>query len=230
MKVEVALGGDRGHLGNRVDHAQDETRRRADEQDSVVSDRGPIGVEVHLPGVTVQRCRHDLQAKVVRGFPECRVRRLRQHHLWLGHLRTPDPSPVAGRFDRQQNALRAARGDIAEWSLGVHQIRRHRDHLALEAIEAGEQARVQGIAGEEPGVCLQCYLEHVVTRRIGDAGREPFLPAGVTLAGLGQLRAQLVGRQTGGRKRELLSRRDGHTNSSLRLLIQRGSQNPSSLT
>lgn len=77
----------------------------------------------------------------------------------------------------------------------MQQVGSHTDDFAFEALEAGEQARVQRVAGKETCIRFERNLRDVIASRIRYACGQPLLPTRVTLAGLGQLCAEVAQRR-----------------------------------
>src|SRR5215831_3264441 len=115
-----------------------------------------------------------------------------KNHRRRRHAGLLRPRAVARRLHRHQDALGAAGGHIADGALAVEEVGRHRDHLGLEPLEAGECDAAEAVLGEERGVRLLGHLEDVLARVVHEAPHPALAPPHVALSCLAEKAADLV--------------------------------------
>ena len=128
--------------------------------------------------VVAQRSVDGLDAKVLRGLVKRRVGAERNHHLRLG-----DPlllaGPVAGRFHGHQDALRAARGHVADGLGLAEQTGGHGDDLGLELLEALEGVGAEAVREDRLAVGVAEDRRYVVAGVVDEAPDSAAHPIGV---------------------------------------------------
>ena len=141
MAADPARGRRRGDLGHRVDHAVRVRRRAGDDQHGGRrrSRRPSPPASARKSGPTGTSTR--LDAEVVRGLVERRVRGGGQHHA---RARRRRGGASRARLHGQQARLGAARGHRADRRVrGVEQAAGEADQLVLHLQQAGERGRVE---------------------------------------------------------------------------------------
>ena len=189
------LVGELGQLRDRIDDTLRVLRCRADDEHGVVGDVRGHRIDVREPLVVdVDLVRVD--AEVVRGLVERRMRARRDHHVGRR-----DAALLAGALarglDGHQDALRATRRHEAGGRRRtVEQGGGRADHLRLDLAEAREGARVQRVLVQEHLGGGACDLVDFGTAVVDHAEGSAVLPARVTCALGLQVREHLGGRQT----------------------------------
>jgi hypothetical protein len=195
VEVRAALGGQRGEVGNRVDHTLRVLRCRVDDEHRIRRDLGRHRVDVGAP-VRANRHRPNLAAERVPRLVERGVRAVGDDHLGLRD--TPfDTAPFACREDCHEDALGAARRHEARGrGIAMEQIRGDAHDVGLERGEARERDRVQRVVVQIELRRGRADRFDLGTSVVHEAEGAPVAPAGVTGLAGAELGEHLVVRST----------------------------------
>ena len=192
VQADAALDRQLGHLADRVDRAVAVVAGRADDRHGVLVDLGAHRSHVGLGAHRVDRHVPLLEAEQLGRLAERRVGGLGLHDVGVGD--PPRPAGLAVGEDRVGDRRGAARGDDAHRRavgdrVGMEQVERHGDDLALEAGGRRADVALQRVDVGEERERLVEKLVVVVVAAIHRARHLAVLPGGVLLGGQG---AQLV--------------------------------------
>ena len=121
-----------------------------------------------------------------------------QHHVRAFDALLATTTLTRG-LHREQQALGAAGGHEAGGiGAALEPVGHDADDLALDATQARERIRVEGVLGAEATVCLLGDRDHVVAGVVGERERPALTPPHVVLLHLVEPSEHVVSRQSGG--------------------------------
>ncbi len=169
MQADVTLQRQLAEILDRVHHTQCQARRRANEQNRIRCDRGPIRPHIELK-LVVQWHAHDLEPEVVGRLPERGMRRYRHHHLGRANLWMMESGAISGGFHTHENAFRAARRDAAHGLLSMQQMSGHADDIAFEGRQARKERWEKRVGREELDERVLGDIQDIVSGGVLGAG------------------------------------------------------------